>query len=167
MPGHREGHLLKGARNGWAVGTLVERTTRLVILAKMTARDARSDREGFTKKLQHVPASLRNTMPYDRGKERVDHARLAQRPAIQIFLADPYSPWQRGTNKHKNGLVPQSMPQGPGLSVFTPRALNALAYRLNTCSGMPSTVPRPRQSLRTCPIIRPWRLELETTPAYP
>lgn len=69
VPGHWEGDLLKGARNGSAVGTLVERTTRLVILVKMTGTDATSACQGFTKKLRHVPATLRKTLTHDRGKE--------------------------------------------------------------------------------------------------
>jgi len=85
VPGHWEGDLIKGARNGSAVGTLVERTTRLVILARMTGTDARSAREGFTKKLRHVPALLRKTLTYDRGKEMAEHERLAERfPEIAV-----------------------------------------------------------------------------------
>jgi len=89
VPGHWEGDLLKGARNGSAVGTLVERTTRLVILAKMNGTDATSARAGFTQKLRHVPALRRKTLPYDRGNEGAEHAPWAQRLAIQIFFADP------------------------------------------------------------------------------
>ena len=77
VPGHWEGDLIKGARNGSAVGTLVERTTRLVILARMEGTDAGSARVGFTKKLRHVPAPLRKTLTYDRGKEMAEHERLA------------------------------------------------------------------------------------------
>jgi transposase, IS30 family len=100
VPGHWEGDLIKGTRNGSAVGTLVERTTRLVILAKMHGTDATSARAGFTKNLHPVPALLRKTLTYDRGKEMAEHEQLAQRLAIQIFFADPYSPWQRGTNEN-------------------------------------------------------------------
>ena len=132
VPGHWEGDLIKGARNGSAVGTLVERTTRLVILARMTGTDARSAREGFTKKLQHVPAPLRKTLTYDRGKEMAEHERLAARLAIRIFFADPYSPWQRGTNENTNGLLRQYLPKGTNLSGYTQRELNAIAHRLNT-----------------------------------
>ena len=92
VPGHWEGDLIKGTPNGSAIGTLVERTTRLVILAKMNGTDAPSARAGFTKKLRHLPALLRKTLTYDRGKEMVEHERLAERLAIQIFFADPYSP---------------------------------------------------------------------------
>ena len=132
VPGHWEGDLIKGARNGSAVGTLVERTTRLVILARMEGTDARSAREGFTKKLRHVPALLRKTLTDDRGKEMAEHEQLAQRLALQIFFADPYSPWQRGTNENTNGLLRQYLPKGTDLSGYTPRELNAIAHRLNT-----------------------------------
>ena len=132
VPGHWEGDLIKGARNGSAVGTLVERTTRLVILARMEGTDAVSAREGFTRKLRHVPAPLRKTLTYDRGKEMAEHERLAQRLAIQIFFADPYSPWQRGTNENTNGLLRQYLPKGTDLLGYTQRELNAIAQRLNT-----------------------------------
>jgi len=132
VPGHWEGDLIKGARNGSAVGTLVERTTRLVILAKMTGTDATSARAGFLNKLRHVPALLRKTLTYDRGKEMAEHERLAERLAIQIFFADPYSPWQRGTNENTNGLLRQYLPKGTDLSAYTQRELNAIAHRLNT-----------------------------------
>ena len=132
VPGHWEGDLIKGARNGSAVGTLVERTTRLVILARMEGTDAVSAREGFTRKLRHVPAPLRKTLTYDRGKEMAEHERLAQRLAIQIFFAEPHSPWQRGTNENTNGLLRQYMPKGTDLSGYTQRELNAIAHRMNT-----------------------------------
>jgi len=69
VPGHWEGDLLKGARNGSAVGSLVERTSRLVVLARLEGTDAVSARQGFTRKLTRVPAPLRKTLTYDRGKE--------------------------------------------------------------------------------------------------
>ena len=131
VPGHWEGDLIKGARNGSAVGTLVERTTRLVLLARMEGTDAASVYQGFTKKLRHVPASLRKTLTYDRGKEMAERERLAQRLAIQVFFADPHSPWQRGTNENTNGLLRQYLPKGIDLSGYTQRELNAIAHRLN------------------------------------
>jgi IS30 family transposase len=132
VPGHWEGDLLKGARNTSAIGTLVERTTRLVLLARMEGTDATSARQGFTKKLRHVPAALRKTLTYDRGKEMAEHEQLAQRLTIQIFFADPHSPWQRGTNENTNGLLRQYLPKGTDLSGYTQRELNAIAHRLNT-----------------------------------
>lgn len=132
VPGHWEGDLLKGARNRSAVGTLVERTTRRVLLARMDGTDAASAYRGFTKKLRPVPALLRKTLTYDRGKEMAEHERLAQRLTIQVFFADPHSPWQRGTNENTNGLLRQYLPKGTDLSGYTQRELDAIAYRLNT-----------------------------------
>lgn len=132
VPGHWEGDLIKGARNSSAIGSLVERTTRLVILARLDGTDALSARQGFTRKLKHVPAPLRKTLTYDRGKEMAEHERLAQRLAIRVFFADPHSPWQRGTNENTNGLLRQYLPKGTDLSGYTQRELNAIAHRLNT-----------------------------------
>ena len=132
VPGHWEGDLIKGARNGSAVGTLVERMLRLVLLARMEGTDATSARQGFTKKLRHVPALLRKTLTYDRGTEMAEHAYLAERLNIRVFFADPYSPWQRGTNENTNGLLRPYVPKGTDLSGYTQRELNAIAHRLNT-----------------------------------
>lgn len=138
VPGHWDGDLSKGARNGSAVGTLGERTTRLVILARMEETEAVSARAGFTRKLRHVPTLLRKTLTDDRGNEMAEHERLAQRLAIQVFVADPHSPWQRGTNENTTGLLRQDLPKGTDLSGYTQRALNAIAHRLKT---------RPRECL--------------------
>ena len=108
VPGHWEGDLIKGARNRSAVGTLVERTTRLVILARMEGTDATSARQGFTKKLRHVPAPLRKTLTYDRGKEMAEHEQLAQRLAIQIFFAEPQplATWHQRNHQWPAAPVP-------------------------------------------------------------
>ena len=132
VPGHWEGDLLKGARNGSAVGTLVERTTRLVILARMEGTDATSARRGFTKKLRHVPALLRKTLTYDRGKEMAEHERLAQRLAIQLFFADPHSPWQRGGIENANGLLRRDMPRKTRLSDYTDDDVEDVIWNLNS-----------------------------------
>ena len=110
----------------------MERTTRLVILAQMNGTDTTSARQGFTKKLRPVPAMLRKTLTSDRGKEMVEHARLAERLASRIFFADPHSLWQRGTNENTTGLLRQYLPKGTDLSEYTQRELNIIAHRLNT-----------------------------------
>jgi transposase, IS30 family len=113
VPGHWEGDLIKGARNGSAVGTLVERTTRLVILARMTGTDARSARESFTKKLRHMPALLRQYLPkgtnlsgYTQHELNAIAHRLNTRPRKCLNFATPlevyahlrqHSPIARGT----------------------------------------------------------------------
>jgi len=132
VPGHWEGDLIKGARNASAVGSLVERTSRLVLLARLDGMDATSARSGFARKLKRVPAMLRKTLTYDRGKEMAEHKRLAARLSIAVYFADPHSPWQRGTNENTNGLLRQYLPKGTDLSPLSQRELNAVAHRLNT-----------------------------------
>ncbi len=119
VPGHWEGDLIKGARNGSAVGTLLERTTRLVLLAQMEGMDATSAREGFTKKLWHVPALRRKTLTDDRGKEMAEHERLAERLAIRMFFADPTA---------RGNAAPMKIPMGCCVSTC-PRARTCRATR--------------------------------------
>jgi hypothetical protein len=121
VPGHWEGDLLKGARNGSAVGTLVERTTRLVLLVRMDGMDATSARQGFTKKLWHVPAPLRKTLTYDRGKEMAEHERLAERLAIRVFFADPHSPWHGGPTRTRMGCCVSTCPRDGLVGLYATR----------------------------------------------
>ncbi len=162
VPGYGESDLIKGTRNGSAIGTLVDRTTRLVILARMEGTDARSARQGSTKKLRRVPALLRETLAYDRRKEMAEHERLAQRFAIQIFFADPSSPWQRGTNKHTNGLLGQYLPKGTDMWGYIQRELNAIAHRLNTRPRKCLDFSTPLEVYAQLRHHYPLHLELET-----
>lgn len=132
VPGHWEGDLIKGAANRSSVGTLVERTSRLVLLAKMTAATAQAAVEGFTQALNRVHEPMRKTLTYDQGKEMSQHKRLAEKTGITIYFADPHSPWQRGSNENTNGLLRQYLPKGSDLSVYSQEDLDAIAYRLNS-----------------------------------
>jgi transposase, IS30 family len=138
VPGHWEADLIKGARNGSAVGTLIERTSRYIMLAKLDGCDARSALEGFTKRLRSVPASLRKTLTYDQGTEMALHETLAKRLKMSIFFCDPHSPWQRAANENANGLIREYLPKGTDLSTVTHAELSAIEARLNG---------RPRQVL--------------------
>jgi IS30 family transposase len=131
VPGHWEGDLMKGAANRSAVGTLVERSSRLVILAKMAAATAPAAVEGFSQALNRVHDPMRKTLTYDQGKEMSRHKELAEKADITIYFADPHSPWQRGTNENTNGLLRQYLPKGTDLSVFSQEDLDVIAYRLN------------------------------------
>ncbi|GJL65759.1 MAG: hypothetical protein NPIRA05_07300 [Nitrospirales bacterium] len=104
----------------------------MVILARLDRTDALSARKGLTCKLKHVPTALRKTLTYDRGKEMAEHERLALRLDICVYVADPHSPRQRGTNENLNGLLRQYLPKGTDLSGYTQREFNAIAHRLNT-----------------------------------
>lgn len=131
VPGHWEGDLIKGAYNRSAVGTLVERTSRFVLLAKMADATADSALEAFTRRFRHVPASIRKTLTYDQGKEMAHHAELARRLKIDIYFADPHSPWQRPSNENMNGTIREYLPKGIDLSVFSQTYLNDIARALN------------------------------------
>ena len=96
IPGHWEGELIKGAFNRSSVGTLVERKTRLVTLAKMEGNGAVAALAGFTRQMRRLQGFLRRSLTYDRGLEMACHPELARRLKIDIWFCDPYAPWQRG-----------------------------------------------------------------------
>jgi IS30 family transposase len=141
VPGHREGDLIKGARNASAVGTLVERSSRYVMLVKLDGFGSTPVLERFTKRLRRVPASLRKTLTYDQGAEMAKHETLAKRLHMDVFFCDPHSPWQRGSNENANGLIREYLPKGMDLSTVTQAQLTAIENSLNN---------RPRAILGFC-----------------
>ena len=132
VPGHWEGDLIKGPLNRSSVGTLVERTSRYLMLVKLDGNSARDVLDGFARRLKTVPDSLRKTMTYDQGSEMALHATLAKRLRIDIFFCDPHSPWQRGSNENANGLVREYLPKGVDLSQFSHQQLSSIEQSLNT-----------------------------------
>ena len=132
MPGHWEGDLIKGARNQSSVGTLIERSSRLVLLARMPDATAEGALAGFTKALNRVGGKMRKTMTYDQGKEMSRHKDLTAATGVAVYFADPHSPWQRGSNENSNGLLRQYMPKGTDLSTLSQDDLDVIAHRRNT-----------------------------------
>ena len=153
VPGHWEGDLLKGHANGSAVGSLVERTTRLVVLARMPGLDSRSVCQGFARKLGTIPQPLRKSLTYDPGREMARHEPMGKRLRMHIYFADPHSPWQRGSNENTNGLLRQYLPKSVDLAAFSQRELNAVAARLNN---------RPRETLNWMTPNEAWDAQLKT-----
>ena len=131
VPGHWEGDLIKGAANRSAVGTLVERTSRLVVLARMDGLDAQTTAHAFERAFENMPEPLRKSLTYDRGTEMARHAELTKNTGIKVWFCDPYSPWQRPSNENANGLIRQYLPKGTDLSPHTQDQLNEIAERLN------------------------------------
>ncbi len=131
MPGHWEGDFIKGAGNKSSVGVLVERTSRLVLLARMENATAAAALAGFTVKLNAIVAPMRQSLTYDQGKEMARHAELAANTGVRVYFCDPHSPWQRGTCENTNGLLRQYLPKGSDLSVYTQEELDAIADSLN------------------------------------
>ncbi|WP_146093669.1 IS30 family transposase, partial [Xanthomonas hyacinthi] len=138
LPGHWEGDLIKGAFNRSCVGTLVERKTRFVVLCRMDGCTADAALEGFTRQMKKLPAFLRESLTYDRGTELTCYEELMRRLNIDVWFADPYAPWQRGSNENTNGLLRQFLPKGVDLSQASQEYLNHVAKLMNG---------RPRQTL--------------------
>lgn len=132
IPGHWEGDLIKGAGNRSSVGTLVERTTGFVVLAKMDNATTKTVVDSFSAVLNREPQAMRKTMTYDQGREMHGHKLLTERTGVQVYFADPHSPWQRGSNENTNGLLRQYMPKGSDLSIYSQDELDAIALSLNT-----------------------------------
>jgi IS30 family transposase len=127
---HR-GDFIKGAGNKSSVGVLVERSSRLVLLARMEDATAASALAGFTVRLNSIAAPMRHSLTYDQGKEMARHADLAPNTGVRVYFCDPHSPWQRGTCENTNGLLRQYLPKGTDLSIYTQDELDAIAHSLN------------------------------------
>jgi IS30 family transposase len=139
VPGHWEGDLIFGKENKSAIGTLVERATRYVMLLHLPdGCTAEAVRDAMTKTIQTLPESLRRTLTLDQGMEFSQHKRFTIDTGVQVFFCDPHSPWQRGSNENTNGLLRQYFPKGTDLSVHGPEVLQAAADSLNG---------RPRETL--------------------
>ena len=132
VPGHWEGDLILGSNCRSAVGTLVERATRYVLLVHLPgAHDAPAVAAALTQTIQTLPTHLRRSLTWDRGTEMTRHAEVTLATNMAIYFCDPHSPWQRGSNENTNGLLRQYMPKGTDLSVHSPLDLAAIAAELN------------------------------------
>jgi transposase, IS30 family len=130
-PGHWEGDLIKGAKNRSSVGTLVERTSRLVMLVRMDNATADGTLAAFTTAFSSVHGSLAKTLTYDQGREMMRHKDLAIATGLKVYFCDPHSPWQRGSNENTNGLIREYLPKGMDLSTITQAELDVIAAKLN------------------------------------
>ena len=139
VPGHWEGDLIIGARGASAVGTLVERTTRFVLLLHLP--DGHSAPEvdlAMRRAIKSLPASLIKTITWDQGSELARHVEFSIATGVQVYFCDPHSPWQRGSNENTNGLLRQYLPKKTDLSSYSQSDLDEIALRLNQ---------RPRKTL--------------------
>ena len=145
VPGHWEGDLLCGGNNSH-IATLVERHTRFAMLIKVPSKDTASVVGALAKHVRSLPAELRRSLTWDRGKEMADHKAFTIATNVKVYFCDPRSPWQRGSNENTNGLLRQYFPKGKDLSIYSQAYLNEIAQRLNQ---------RPRKTLGyECPADR-------------
>ena len=132
VPGHWEGDLIKGKGNASAIGTLVERNSRYLLLVKLDNAEAKTCLQGFTKAFKRIPEHLRKTLTYDRGKEMAQHEKLTSRTGVKVYFADPHSPWQRGSNENMNGLIRDFFPKGMDLTLVSQKELTRVEKLLNS-----------------------------------
>lgn len=130
VPGHWEGDLLFGDRNG-QIATLVARQTRYVMLVKLTGKDTGTVFSALIKHARCLPKELYRSLTWGRGKEMAAHRRFTLATDIQVYFCDPHHPWQRGTNENTNGLLRQYFPKGIDISGASQAKLDAVARQLN------------------------------------
>jgi len=131
IPGHWEGDLIMGQANASAIGSLVERTTRMTFIVKLKNKDAESVRKAFAKEFKQIPEGLKKTLTYDQGQEMAHHKLFTKDTNIQVYFAHPHSPWERGTNENTNALIRQFFPKGTDFSKITKKRLKEVQDLLN------------------------------------
>ncbi|MFI1161742.1 IS30 family transposase [Streptomyces sioyaensis] len=132
VPGHWEGDLIIGKDGKSAIGTLVERATRYVMLLHLPAdHGAESVRDALVTTVQTLPSHLRRSLTWDQGSEMAAHGSFTVTTDVPVYFCDPASPWQRGSNENTNGLLRQYFPKGTDLAVHTREHLDAVAAELN------------------------------------
>jgi IS30 family transposase len=132
VPGHWEGDLLLGKNGKSAIGTLVERKTRFLMLLRLPhGRNAVDVEEAMLAATRRLPQVLWKSLTWDRGTEMTRQADIKLATGLEIYFCDPAKPWQRGTNENTNGLLRQYFPKGSDVSDYTQEDLDTVAAEMN------------------------------------
>jgi len=135
VPGHWEGDLIIGKEQKSAIGSIVERTTRFLILVPLKGRDAETVRKAFSRELKQLPKQVRLSLTYDQGSEMSQHKLFTKATKMKVYFAHPHSPWERGTNENTNMLIRDFFPKGTDFNQV-PR------YRIKKVQSMLNERPR-------------------------
>jgi IS30 family transposase len=132
VPGHWEGDLIIGdAKKQTALGTLVERTTRAVILVPLKNKTAEEVRKSFAREVKKLPKQMRLSLTYDQGREMAQHKLFTKETKMQVYFAHPRSPWERGTNENTNGLIRQFFPKNTNFKNVSRAQIKHAQHLLN------------------------------------
>jgi len=115
-----------------ALGTIVERKTRSLILVPLKGRDAASVRKAFEREMKFLPRKMKLSLTYDQGKEMAEHKLFTKNTKIKVYFAHPRSPWERGTNENTNGLLRQFFPKGTDFTKVSRKEINKVQHLMNT-----------------------------------
>lgn len=131
--GHLEGDLIIGSFNRSAIVTVFDRASRYLWLADMPeGHGADATLAAMIELCERIPEPLRRTLTWDQGREMARHTDLAAAVEIDVYFAEPHSPWQRPTNENGNCLIRRYVGKSTNLNTYKPDDLRAIEHRINT-----------------------------------